>query len=40
MSNLETATQNQKTDVKMRAYHFSIRVIKFMDSLPNKRIFG
>lgn len=31
--------QQIKTDVKRRAYYFAIEVIKFVETLPNQRIF-
>lgn len=39
MSNLKTTTQNSKTDLKIRCYFFSIKVIKFLGSLPDKKVF-
>lgn len=31
--------QNQKSDLKIRTYKFSLQIIKFINTLPNKRIF-
>lgn len=39
MSDLKTGIQNHKTDLKYRSYHFAIDVIKFLDTLPNKRVY-
>ncbi len=39
MSNVKTTTQNPKTDVRVRCYYFSTKVIKFLESLPEKRIY-
>lgn len=39
MSNLKTETQNEKTDLKIRCYYFSIKIIKFLHSLPEKRVY-
>ena len=41
MSNLKTQNYNSnlKTNLKYRAYNFSLIVIKFVSSLPEKRIF-
>ena len=39
MSNLKTATQNPKTDLKIRCYYFSIKVIKFLGGLPEKKVY-
>ncbi len=39
MSNIKTTTQNPKTDVRKRCYYFSIRVIKFLETLPEKRVY-
>lgn len=39
MSNIKTATQNPKTDLKIRCYYFSIGVIKFLGILPEKKIY-
>lgn len=39
MSKVKTTTQNPKTDVKIRCYYFSIRIIKFLEKLPEKRVY-
>ena len=41
MSELKTKNQNLnlKTNVKYRAYYFSIDVIKFVGSLPNEKVY-
>lgn len=39
MSNLKTETQNVKTDLKVRCYYFSIKVIRFLGSLPEKKVY-
>ena len=39
MSNLKATTQNLKTDLKIRCYYFSIDVIKFPGTLPEKRVY-
>lgn len=39
MSNVKTAGQNQKTDVRVRCYYFSIQIIKFLEKLPEKRVY-
>ncbi len=39
MSKLKTTTQNLKTDLKIRCYYFSIKVIKFLETLPEKKIY-
>ncbi|MBI2462793.1 MAG: four helix bundle protein [Candidatus Spechtbacteria bacterium] len=41
-SNLKSQTYNanlKSNDVKARAYHFSLEIIKFVNALPNKRAF-
>jgi len=44
MSKRKTTIQNHKTDLRIRSYYFSIRVIKFLDKQPyssvNKIIFN
>jgi len=35
----KTTTQNPKTDIKVRCYYFSIRVIKFLQTLPEKKVY-
>ena len=30
---------NKSADIKVRAYHFSISIIKFLEILPNKRLY-
>jgi len=39
MSNVKTTTKNQKTDLKVRTYFFSIKVIKFLATLPDNKIY-
>lgn len=39
MSNLKTSVQNSKTDLKIRCYYFSIKVIKFLQILPEKKVY-
>ncbi len=39
MSNLKTITQNPKTDLKVRCYYFSIKVIRFLTTLPEKKVY-
>ena len=41
MSDLKTQNHNLnfKTNTKYRAYRFSLAIIKFIESLPNKRIY-
>jgi len=39
MSNVKTITQNPKTDLKIRCYFFSIKIIKFLRNLPEKRVY-
>ncbi len=39
MSNLKSTTQNLKTDIKVRCYYFSIKVIKFLQTLPEKKVY-
>lgn len=39
MSNLKTTSQNPKTDLKVRCYYFSIKVIKFLQTLPEKKVY-
>jgi len=39
MSNVKTASQTPKTDIKIRSYYFSIKVIKFLETLPAKKVF-
>ena len=39
MSNLKTESQNPKTDLKQRCYYFSISVIKFLEELPEKKVY-
>ena len=30
---------NSKSDIKFRCYNFSIKIIKFLEDLPNKRVY-
>ncbi|MCK9497755.1 MAG: four helix bundle protein [Candidatus Colwellbacteria bacterium] len=30
---------NPKSDINFRCYNFSIKIIKFLDNLPNKRVY-
>lgn len=39
MSNVKTTTKNPKTDLKVRTYFFSIKVIKFLATLPDNKIY-
>jgi four helix bundle protein len=39
MSDVKTTSQNQPTDLKVRAYYLSIRMIQFLDTLPEKRTY-
>ena len=41
MSNLKTQSHNLnvKTNIKLRAYYFSLLVIEFVAKLPNKRVY-
>jgi len=39
MSNLKTEIQNPKTDLKVRCYLFSIKIIKFLATLPEKKVY-
>jgi len=39
MSNVKTTTKNHKTDLKVRTYFFSIKVIKFLATLPDNKIY-
>ncbi len=39
MSKIKTTTQNPKTDLKVRCYYFSIKVIKFLERLPDKKVY-
>ena len=43
MANVKPTTQNLKlkksADIKVRAYHFSLVVIRFINQLPDKRAF-
>jgi four helix bundle protein len=39
MSNVKTESQNQKADLKQRCYYFSISVIKFLEELPEKKVY-
>lgn len=39
MSEFKTETQNLKTDLKFRSYHFSISIIRFLGTLPEKKVF-
>jgi len=39
MSNVKTTTQNLKNDLKVRTYFFSIKVIKFLATLPDNKIY-
>lgn len=39
MSNIKTVTTNPKTDLKIRCYYFSIETIKFLNTLPNTRVY-
>lgn len=39
MLKLKTTTQNLKTDLKVRCYCFSIKVIKFLEDLPEKKVY-
>lgn len=39
MSNLKAETQNPITDLKVRCYYFSIKVIKFLNTLPEKKVY-
>lgn len=41
MSNLKTKNDklNLKSDLKFRSYRFSLTIIKFVDSLPEKKIY-
>jgi len=39
MSNVKTTAKNLKTDLKVRTYFFSIKVIKFLATLPDNKIY-
>ncbi|MEW6608933.1 MAG: four helix bundle protein [bacterium] len=39
MSKVKTETQNFKTDLKRRCYYLSINIIKFLETLPDKRVY-
>jgi len=39
MLNVKTTTKNHKTDLKVRTYFFSIKVIKFLATLPDNKIY-
>ena len=39
MSNVKATTKNPKTDLKVRTYFFSIKVIKFLATLPDNKIY-
>lgn len=39
MLKLRTTTLNPKTDLKIRCYHFSIKVIEFLETLPEKKVY-
>lgn len=42
MSNVKSQiniSNSKSTNVKVRAYHFSLEIIKFVNDLPNKRAF-
>ncbi len=39
MSNVKTTAQNPKTDLKIRCYCFSIKIIKFLETLPEKKVY-
>lgn len=39
MSKLKATTQNYKAELKYRCYYFSIDVIKFLETLPNKKVY-
>jgi four helix bundle protein len=39
MSNFKTIAQNPKTDIKVRCYFFSIKMIHFLETLPEKRVY-
>ena len=41
MSNLKTqnCNSNLKTNLRYRAYHFSLSIIKFVSSLPEKKVY-
>lgn len=36
---IQTYNLNLKTDLKYRSYHYSLEVIQFINSLPNKRLY-
>ena len=39
MSKLKTKTKNPKTELKYRCYYFSIDMIQFIGTLPNKKVY-
>jgi four helix bundle protein len=39
MSKVKTETQNPKTDLKIRCYYYSIKTIKFLNTLPEKKVY-
>ena len=39
MSKIKSTTLNPKTDLKIRCYYFSIKVIKFLETLPEKKVY-
>jgi four helix bundle protein len=40
MSKLKSVTKNPKTDLKLRSFIFSIKLIRFCQNLPRKREFA
>lgn len=39
MSKLRATAQNPQTDLRTRCYYFSIEVIKFLETLPEKKVY-
>ncbi len=39
MSNLKDTIHNSKADLKLRCYQFSVKVIKYLGGLPEKRVY-
>ena len=39
MSKVKTTIQSPKADLKVRCYYFSIDVIKFLETLPEKKVY-
>jgi len=40
MLNVKSTAINPKSDTKIRCYYFSIKVIKFLQTLPEKKFTG